>query len=134
MGKGKTQGIMSIEACVEELYGDSKEDTWKQEEIARLKAEQGIAEVEEPAVNMDGVEQKLETSTLNGAQIASLMNVIKMVKEGSVSRNEAISIITATLGISRENAESFIEEGMQNAGKGNEQSVQHEQEEVPRLA
>lgn len=125
---------MSIEACVEELYGDSKEDTWKQEEIARLKAEQGIAEVEEPAVNMDGVEQKLETSTLNGAQIASLMNVIKMVKEGSVSRNEAISIITATLGISRENAESFIEEGMQNAGKGNEQSVQHEQEEVPRLA
>ena len=134
VGKGKTQGIMSIEACVEELYGDSKEDTWKQEEIARLKAEQGIAEVEEPAVNMDGVEQKLETATLNGAQIASLMNVIKMVKEGSVSRNEAISIITATLGISRENAESFIEEGMQNAGKGNEQSVQHEQEEVPRLA
>ena len=83
---------------------------------------------------MYGGEQKLETATLNGAQIASLMNVIKMVKEGSVSRNEAISIITATLGISRENAESFIEEGMQNAGKGNEQSVQHEQEEVPRLA
>lgn len=112
VGKGKTQGIMSIEACVEELYGDSKEDTWKQEEVARLKAEQGIAEVEEPAVNLDGVEQKLESSTLNGAQIASLMNVIKMVKEGSVSRKEAISIITATLGISRENAESFIEEGM----------------------
>jgi len=38
------------------------------------------------------------------------MNVIKMVKEGNVSRNEAISIITSTLGISRENAESFIEE------------------------
>ena len=38
------------------------------------------------------------------------MNVIKMVKEGNVTRNEAISIITSTLGISRENAESFIEE------------------------
>jgi hypothetical protein len=56
VGKGKTQGIMSIEACVEELYGDSKDDAWKAEEIKRLKAEQGIMEVEEPAVNMEGVE------------------------------------------------------------------------------
>ena len=44
--------LMSIEAQVEELYGDSRDDTWKEEEIARLKAEQGIAEVEEPGVNM----------------------------------------------------------------------------------
>ena len=80
------------------------------------------------------MEEKLETATLNGAQIASLMNVIKMVKDGSVSRNEAISIITATLGISRENAESFIEEGIQNAGKGNEQDIQHEQEGIQGLA
>ena len=56
VGKGKTQGIMSIEACVEELYGDSKDDDWKAEEIKRLKAEQGIMEMEEPAVNMEGVE------------------------------------------------------------------------------
>lgn len=44
----KTGGIMSIEAAVDELYGDSKDENWKQEEIARLKAEQGIAEMEEP--------------------------------------------------------------------------------------
>ena len=37
---------------MEELYGDSRDEEWKQEEIARLKAEQGIAEVEEPGVNM----------------------------------------------------------------------------------
>ena len=43
--------MMSIEAQVEELYGDSKDDAWKQEEIARLKAEQGIAEVEEPGIS-----------------------------------------------------------------------------------
>ncbi|MFR3753595.1 MAG: hypothetical protein ACLTW9_17225 [Enterocloster sp.] len=43
--------MMSIEAQVEELYGDSKDDAWKQEEIARLKAEQGIAKVEEPGIN-----------------------------------------------------------------------------------
>lgn len=51
IGKGKTQGIMSIEACVDELYGDTKDETWKKEEVARLKAEQGIAAVEEPGVN-----------------------------------------------------------------------------------
>lgn len=53
VGKGKQQGIMSIEACVEELYGDSKDEDWKIEEIARLKAEQGIVDIDEPAVNFD---------------------------------------------------------------------------------
>lgn len=43
--------IMSIEAQVEELYGDSKKEEWKEKEIARLKAEQGIVDVEEPGVN-----------------------------------------------------------------------------------
>jgi len=52
VGKGKQQGIMSIEASVEELYGDSKDEQWKKEEVARLKNEQGIQSVEEPGVNM----------------------------------------------------------------------------------
>ena len=43
--------VMSVEAQVEELYGDTRDDEWKAEEVKRLKAEQGIAEVEEPAVN-----------------------------------------------------------------------------------
>lgn len=55
VGKGKQNGIMSIEASVEELYGDTKDEEWKKEEIARLKMEQGIVTVEEPAVNMEGV-------------------------------------------------------------------------------
>lgn len=38
--------MMSIEAQVEEVHGDSKDEEWKKEEVARLKAEQGIAEVE----------------------------------------------------------------------------------------
>ena len=44
--------IMSIEAQVEEMWGDSKDETWKAEEVKRLKAEQGIAEEEEPEINM----------------------------------------------------------------------------------
>lgn len=52
VGKAKQYGIMSTEACVDELYGDTKDEQWKEEEIARLKNEQGIESVEEPGVNM----------------------------------------------------------------------------------
>lgn len=130
--------MMSIEAQVEELYGDSKDEAWKQAEIARLKAEQGIVDMNEPGVNAESLSTDTgmtadageERNLLNGAQIASLMNVLKMVKEGSVTRSEAISIITATLGISRANAERFIEERTQNAGKGNGALVQNEPKRV----
>lgn len=58
IGKAKTQGIMSIERCVEELYGDTLDEHCKQEEIARLKAEQGLMEADEPSVaGMDGLIQ-----------------------------------------------------------------------------
>lgn len=53
VSKAKTGGVMSIDTCVEELYGDSKDETWKKEEVARLKAEQGITEVEEPTLGSD---------------------------------------------------------------------------------
>ena len=53
VAKAKTAGIMSIDACVEELYGDTRDQTWKDEEVSRLKEEQGIASIEEPAVNME---------------------------------------------------------------------------------
>ena len=56
VSKGKQGGIMSIEASVDELYGDSKDDKWKEQEVARLKAEQGVVEVKEPAVNLDGLD------------------------------------------------------------------------------
>ena len=58
VSKGKTGGIMSIEASVEELYGDSRDEEWKAEEVARLKAEQGIAELSEPEVSTEGVQIK----------------------------------------------------------------------------
>ena len=53
VGKAKTQGIMSIEASVDELYGNSRDAQWKKEEVARLKAEQGVVEMKEPALNLD---------------------------------------------------------------------------------
>ena len=53
IGKGRQQGILSIEACVEELYGDDRTEEWKEEEVARLKAEQGLTEMDEPMVADD---------------------------------------------------------------------------------
>ena len=50
VGKAKTQGVMSIESVVEEIYGDSKTDEWKAEEVKRIKNEQGITELEEPSM------------------------------------------------------------------------------------
>lgn len=55
VSKGKQGGIMSLEAAVDELYGDSKDESWKAEEIKRLKNEQGIMDVDEPALNLEGV-------------------------------------------------------------------------------
>lgn len=62
VSKAKQGGIMSIEASVDELYGDTKDDEWKQEEISRLKAEQGISDMKEPALNMQS-----DGFTVNGA-------------------------------------------------------------------
>ena len=58
--------MMSVEAQVEELYGDSKDEEWKKEEIARLKAEQGIAELEEPGVNQDAGPFRLDLKGVEG--------------------------------------------------------------------
>ena len=52
VGKAKQYGIMSLETSVDQLYGDTWTKEEKEEEVARLKAEQGITEVEEPGVNM----------------------------------------------------------------------------------
>lgn len=52
VGKARQYGMMSLETAVQHLYGDTWTDEEKREEVARLKAEQGIAEIEEPGVNM----------------------------------------------------------------------------------
>lgn len=61
ISKAKSGGIMSIDTSVKELYGDSKDDKWIEEEIARLKEEQGITEMTEPAINNDLDNFSIET-------------------------------------------------------------------------
>lgn len=41
---------MSIEAKIEEIWGDSKSEEWKAEEVQRIKNERGIVSLDEPAL------------------------------------------------------------------------------------
>lgn len=43
--------VMSVEASVDELYGDSKDQDWKDKEVKRLKEEQGLLEKIKPVIN-----------------------------------------------------------------------------------
>lgn len=52
IGKAKVQGIMSIEACVEELYGDTRDSEWKAQEVERLKAAEGMDVLEAPQLGI----------------------------------------------------------------------------------
>ena len=45
---------MSIEAKVEEMWGDSKDAAWKEEEVKRIKEQSGIVSMDEPALNFGG--------------------------------------------------------------------------------
>ena len=47
IGKAKSSRIMSNEAIVEELYGDTKPDDWKQAEIERLNQADGLISSDE---------------------------------------------------------------------------------------
>lgn len=53
VGKAKSYGIMSVEQCVEELYGDTWTDEEKAEEVQRIKEQNGDIQVEEPKVTDD---------------------------------------------------------------------------------
>ena len=48
VSKAATSSIMSIESQVDELWGNSKDDEWKQQEVARIKQLKGIETMEEP--------------------------------------------------------------------------------------
>ncbi|MBQ7755983.1 MAG: phage portal protein [Oscillospiraceae bacterium] len=50
VGKGATFGIMSVETQVDELWGSSKDEEWKAEEVKRIKSEKGLLEGDEPSV------------------------------------------------------------------------------------
>jgi len=111
ISKGRTGGILSIEASVEELYGDTKDKEWKLAEVLRLKTEQGVMATTEPGVgNEPAAGSESAIRTLNGAQIQALLKIVESQKSGELSRSAAISMAVSTLGVPEDKAISFIEE------------------------
>ena len=52
VGKARVQGIMSVEAAVDELYGDSRDEAWKAAEVGRLNAERGLSRPDDGAMGL----------------------------------------------------------------------------------
>ena len=55
VGNASTTGIMSVEAQVDELWGSSKDEDWKNAEVARIRSERGITEQTEPSLGGDSL-------------------------------------------------------------------------------
>lgn len=51
VGKAKMNGVMSIQQCIEEMYGDDWTEEEKALEVQRIMEQSGVTTVEEPAVN-----------------------------------------------------------------------------------
>lgn len=82
VGKAAASRIMSIEAQVRTLWGDTREEDWILEEVARIKQEQGIAEMEEPSVVphgfLDGIEPvPVPRGGVSGAPTSEMMRTAK---------------------------------------------------------
>lgn len=67
VGSAKSYGIMSIEQCVESLYGDTWTDEQKAEEVQRIKEEDGTIQADEPKT-YDGEEDNLEDGGVDGEE------------------------------------------------------------------
>ncbi len=57
---------MSIEAKVEEMWGDSKTEEWKKEEVERIKDQTGIAVMDEPSV--PGYDENILDGEIDGQE------------------------------------------------------------------
>lgn len=82
VGKARSYGIMSIETSVNQLYGDTWTQEEKENEILRLKEEQGIIEIQEPSISADAKgESKNEDEN-------SEMNISNKQRDVSVTTQE----------------------------------------------
>ena len=50
VGKASAYGVMSVETQVEELWGSSKDDNWKQSEVQRIMSERGLMNTDEISI------------------------------------------------------------------------------------
>ena len=68
VGKAKSYGVMSVEQCVEEMYGDTWTDEDKAAEVLRIKEQNGMLEAEEPKVVDEEIEDEPEDGGIDGQE------------------------------------------------------------------
>lgn len=117
VGKAKQYGIMSLDRCVREMYGDSLDEKEILAEVTRIKEESGLSEATTNPLMDTQPKGAASITSLNGAQAQSVLKVTEQLKAGTVSRDGAIALLTSTLGISRENAQAILQEQLPDAGQ-----------------
>jgi len=118
-----SQGKFPMARYLQEYEGYSKKEVKKI--MAELNTESAGAGIEfdeseaEPTTSEDGsakvtdVKQDVKETvgvTLNGAQVQSLIGVVKSVKAGEISRSAAIAIIMSSFGMTEEQANKLLAE------------------------
>lgn len=99
-------GIDDVEYIMQ-LIEDEKSD------VTSLYENTDVDQTEDKATDKelnDAESGEAKINLLNGAQIQALTGIVQSYTKGDLSRNAAITIAVSSLGISRENAESIIEE------------------------
>ena len=94
----QTRAMAAKKLGITEDFEDTKDDT---DDVP------GVLEGESAIVPVGGVE-KAQDAALNGAQIASMVEVAMAVKGGTLERNAAIQIIMTSLPVSRDEAEVIV--------------------------
>jgi hypothetical protein len=110
IGKAKGSGIMSLDRCVKELYGDTLDEKEIDEEVRKIKEESGMAEASGVSLIDTQPQGNASMTTLNGAQIQSVLKITEQLKAGTLSRASAIALVVSTLGMTQENAEAILSE------------------------
>jgi SPP1 family phage portal protein len=83
------------------------------EELLQIQTERGLmSESLNLDIPIEEEKQNAQSSTLNGAQVASLMQVIQQVSTGTISKAAAIEIITSAFGLSEEKANKILADAM----------------------
>lgn len=112
--KSKLAAIMDVQNC-DEATAQKELDRIKKEEsmsadmtdALMLKSDEAEGEISENEVVK--VAEKAADKPLNGAQTQSLISVIAQYQSGGLSIGQAVNIIAAAIGVSKEKAKQIIE-------------------------
>ena len=109
---------MSIESKVDEMWGDSKDEEWKIEEVKRIKEQSGLIQADEPMLGSENMsidnlsendDSKVEIRALNGAQTQSLIGIMSQYTAKAITEGQAIKLIATAVGVTVDEAKKILD-------------------------